>query len=75
MGETGRGVCKGGIAGELNINLQNFDRERLVLFNETKVYDEIIKDDAFPFFSNSYLAVLRKTPKGYSRISKEGGYE
>lgn len=62
-------------AGELNINLQNFDRERLVLFNETKVYDEIIKDDAFPFFSNSYLAVLRKTPKGYSRISKEGGYE
>lgn len=46
--------------GELNNNLQNFDRERMVLFNETKVYDEIIRDGRFPFFSNSYLIVLRK---------------
>ena len=46
--------------GELNRNLQNFDRERMVLFNETKVYDEIIKNGMFPFFSNSYLAVLYK---------------
>ena len=46
--------------GELNRNLQNFDRERMVLFNETKVYDEILKNEMFPFFSNSYLVVLYK---------------
>lgn len=46
--------------GELNRNLQNFDRERMVLFNETKVYDEILKNDMFPFFSNSFLIVLYK---------------
>lgn len=46
--------------GELNRNLQNFDRERMILFNETKVYDEILKNDMFPFFSNSFLVVLHK---------------
>lgn len=49
--------------GDLNINLQNFDRERLVLFNETRVYDELIKDNAFPYFSNSFMTVLRKACK------------
>lgn len=46
--------------GELNRNLQNFDRQRMVLFNETNVYDEILKDGMFPFFSNSFLVVLYK---------------
>ncbi len=46
--------------GELDSNLRNFDHERVVLFDETKVYDEIIKSDLFPFFSNSYLVILRK---------------
>lgn len=59
--------------GELNINLQNFDRERLVLFNETKVYDEIIRNNQFPFFSNSYLVILTKNVKdGNAGICKEG---
>lgn len=60
--------------GELNINLQNFDRERIVLFNETNVYDEIIKNEQFPFFANSYLVTLRKRGK-VAGISKEESHE
>ena len=44
--------------GELNINYRNFDGERIVNFDESKVFDEIIKDGKFPFFSNSFLIVL-----------------
>lgn len=46
--------------GELNNNLQNFDRERLTLFNESKVYDGLLENDMFPFFSNSYLVEVSK---------------
>lgn len=46
--------------GELNNNLNNFDRDRMVLFNETKVFDTLIKDGLFPLFSNSYLMVVQK---------------
>jgi len=43
---------------ELNNNYNNFDRERLVLFDELAVYNEIIKDNMFPYFSNSFLVIL-----------------
>lgn len=43
--------------GELNQNLRNFEGERLVLFNEEKVYDRLIADGRFPEFSNAYLIV------------------
>lgn len=43
--------------GELNQNLRNFEGERLVLFNEEKVYDRLIADGRFPEFSNTYLIV------------------
>ena len=46
--------------GELTINMQNFDRDRLSLFQEEKVYNEIIREDMYPFFANSYLVVLSK---------------
>ena len=46
--------------GELNNNLNNFDRDRMVLFNETKTFDSIIEDGLFPIFSNSYLMVVEK---------------
>lgn len=46
--------------GELNNNLNNFDRSRMVLFNETKVFDSLIADGLFPLFSNSYLMVVEK---------------
>ena len=42
-------------AGELNKNFYNFEEERLVLFDETKVFDSLIKDGKFQEFSNSYL--------------------
>lgn len=44
-------------AGELNQNLRNFEGERLVLFDEEKVYDQIIADGRFPEFSNTFLIV------------------
>lgn len=44
--------------GELNQNLRNFEGERLVLFSEEKVYDQIIRDGRFPEFSNAFLCVI-----------------
>lgn len=43
--------------GELNTNLRNFEGERLVLFDEEKVYDQLIRDGRFPEFANTYLIV------------------
>lgn len=45
-------------AGELNTNLRNFEGERLVLFDEEKVYDRIIADGRFPEFANTFLCVV-----------------
>ena len=46
--------------GELNYGNTNtnFDRDRVILFDETLVYDNIIGDGMFPYFSNSFLVVL-----------------
>lgn len=41
--------------GELNTSLCNFEEERAVLFDETKVFDGLIKEGKFQEFSNSYL--------------------
>ena len=46
--------------GELNTNIYNFDRERLVLFNEQNAFDSLIEAGEFPLFSNSYLVELKK---------------
>lgn len=43
--------------GTLSNNMRNYDQPRVELFNETLVYDELIKNDIFPFFSNSFLIV------------------
>lgn len=45
-------------AGELSSNLRNFDRDRLQLFDEKKVFDTIIQEKQFPLFSNSYMMIL-----------------
>ncbi|MBD5444165.1 MAG: class I SAM-dependent methyltransferase [Lachnospiraceae bacterium] len=45
-------------AGELSSNLRNFDRERLLLFDEKLVFDTLISEGQFPLFSNSYMMVL-----------------
>lgn len=36
----------------------NFDRDRFEAFDEAKAFDEIINEGSFPFFSNSFLAVM-----------------
>jgi len=46
--------------GELSNNLRNFDQDRIVLFDEKQVFDEIIDEDEFPLFSNSYLLAVGK---------------
>lgn len=46
--------------GELNNNMRNFDRERIITFDETKVYDTIIEEGLFPIYSNSFLVFIEK---------------
>ena len=41
--------------GELMNNNMNFDRDKVYLFEEGKVYDSILKEGMFPFFANSFL--------------------
>ena len=42
-------------AGELKDNLANFDRMRVQLFHEDKVYDSMAESGLFPVFSNSFF--------------------
>lgn len=44
--------------GDLSNNLRNFDRDRILLFDEKNAFDGIIEEGLFPVFSNSYLVVL-----------------
>lgn len=43
--------------GELNHNRQNFDRERVQVFQEERVYDSLAGSGLFTQFSNSFLVV------------------
>ena len=38
-------------------NTPNYDRDRLVLFNEEKAMNELIRDGQFEYFANSFLVV------------------
>lgn len=44
--------------GELSNNLRNYDRERMVLFDEKVAFDGILEEGLFPLFSNSYMVVI-----------------
>lgn len=44
--------------GELYENQRNFDRDRMLLFDEKQAFDGIVKDGLFPVFSNSYVAII-----------------
>lgn len=62
--------------GELIDNMRNFDRDRMVIFNEKYVFDEIIRDRMFGLFSNSYLAVIGKPlPVVYVKYSNDRARE
>ncbi len=43
--------------GSLNTNIWNFDRDRLILFDETKVFNSLIRSGLFSQFSNSFLVI------------------
>lgn len=47
-------------AGELQTNMRNFDGDRVIAFDESKVFDNMIRDGKFAFFSNSFLIKLAK---------------
>jgi hypothetical protein len=58
--------------GELSNNLRNFDRERVLLFDETLVFDQIIDEGEFPLFSNSYLLLVGKALNvAYTKFSND----
>lgn len=44
--------------GELYQNIRNFDRDRVMLFDEQKAFDMIIRDGAFSQYSNSYMVII-----------------
>ena len=44
--------------GELQDNVRNFDRDRLVLFNEKHAYEDLVKDGMYPDFANSFEVIL-----------------
>ena len=44
--------------GELILNDRNYDRERLRLFDEKEVFDGLIDNGLFSFFSNSFLVIV-----------------
>ncbi|MCD7819721.1 MAG: class I SAM-dependent methyltransferase [Lachnospiraceae bacterium] len=45
--------------GELNHNSNNYDRERMRVFQEELVYDSLLECGQFPMFSNSFLVVVQ----------------
>lgn len=62
--------------GELTNNMRNFDRDRMVLFNEKYVFDGIVKDGLFQEFSNSYLVLIGKEPELiYTKYSNDRAAE
>lgn len=57
---------------ELTENIRNFDRDRLLLFDEKQAYDGIVEDGLFPLFSNSFeLVIGRPLPVIYAKYSND----
>ena len=46
--------------GELQNNSCNLDSERMLLFNDTLVYDELIRNGLFTLYANSFLVEIQK---------------
>lgn len=57
---------------ELSNNLRNFDRDRMLLFDEKKVFDMVIREGLFPLYANSYMVVCGPALEiAYSRFSND----
>ncbi len=61
--------------GELDKNICNFDRDRLVLMDEGKVFDQILKDGLFPLYANSFFLEITKDPEEGKGLESEGKLE
>jgi SAM-dependent methyltransferase len=46
--------------GDITHYFPNYDIERLKLFDEKSVYEDIVKNNKFDFFANSFLAICKK---------------
>lgn len=58
--------------GELSTNTRNFDRDRMLLFDEKDAFDGILRDGLFPLFSNSYLLMIGEPLEvKYSKFSND----
>lgn len=58
--------------GELSNNLRNFDRDRILLFDEKQVFDAVLEEGEFPLFSNSYMLIAGKEPECvYTKFSND----
>ena len=58
--------------GELSNNLRNFDRDRMLLFDEKRVFDMLIREEMFAQYSNSFLVVAGPEPETmYTRFSND----
>ena len=44
--------------GELQDNVRNFDRDRLVFFNEKHAYEELVKEGMYHEFANSFEVII-----------------
>ncbi len=57
-------------ASELSLNIRNFDRDRLLLFDERKAYKGILDENLYPVFANSYEVILGPAlPVNYCKFS------
>ena len=70
------------LVGELNTNLQNFDRERMLFFDESKVFNSLIKEGLFAEYANSFLLEAKMQPEEakqetavYEKISNDRAEE
>lgn len=44
---------------DLQKYVMNYDQERLLMFDEAKAFDSVMKADAFPLFANSFLIIAQ----------------
>ncbi len=63
-------------ADELNENIRNFDRDRLLLFDEKSAYRGIVEDGLYPEFANSFEVVAGPPlPVDYCKFSNDRARE
>ena len=65
-------------ASELSSNIRNFDRDRLLLFDEKKAYRGILSEGVYPLFANSYEIIVGPSlPVAYCKFStdRDPGYQ